>query len=150
MHFLIFTKNLSLQLSLITSANSFKSLQTSPLPPPLHLLFQPQPFWLVVCKVIVNVFCNATLLFWRVVCKVNFLEFFVLLARCLWSHCQFFSLSVKSTFFRMPLFHTGARKWQFGIAIRNSDDFVCSPGRNEMSWQWIRNGVSGDLQLKVC
>ena len=83
MHFLIFTKNLSLQLSLITSANSFKSLQTSPLPPPLHLLFQPQPFWLVVCKVIVNVFCNATLLFWRVVCKVYFLEFFVLLARCL-------------------------------------------------------------------
>ena len=82
----------------ITSAHCFKSLQTSPLAPPLHSLFQPQPFWLVVCKVIVNVFCNATLLFWRVVCKVNFLEFFVLWARCLWSHCQFFSLSVKSTF----------------------------------------------------
>ena len=77
------SKNLSLQLSLITSANSFKSLQTSPLALPLHLLFQPQPFWLVVCKVIVNVFCNATLLFWRVVCKVNYLEFFVVQARCL-------------------------------------------------------------------
>ena len=98
MHFLIFTKNLSLQLLLLQVpivlqvfkphlllllSIHFYSLNHSGSLSVKSTFKNSLCFWLVVCKVIVNVFCNATLLFWRVVCKVNFLEFFVLRARCL-------------------------------------------------------------------